>query len=144
MQKPGEKTVVLFLCTGNSCRSQMAEGLLRHHGGDRFEVYSAGILPVGVNPRALAVMKEAGVDITAQTSDSVSRELLDRADLVITLCGDARESCPVVPVRVEKRHWPLEDPARAEGTDEQIMAQFRAVRDQTETLVRGLVQEYSE
>ncbi len=143
MQKPGNKTAVLFLCTGNSCRSQMAEGLLRHHGGERFEVYSAGISPVGVNPRAVTVMGEAGVDISTQTSDSVSRELLDRADLVITLCGDARESCPVVPARVEKRHWPLEDPARAEGTEEQIMAQFRAVRDQIETLVRELVQEYS-
>lgn len=143
MQKPGKKIVVLFLCTGNSCRSQMAEGFLRHHGGDRFEVYSAGISPAGVNPRAVAVMKEAGVDISAQTSDSVSRELLDRADLVITLCGDARESCPVVPARVEKRHWPLEDPARVEGAEEQTMAQFRVVRDQIETLVRELVQEYS-
>jgi arsenate reductase (thioredoxin) len=144
MQKPGGKNVVLFLCTGNSCRSQMVEGFLRHHGGDRFEIHSAGISPAGVNPRAVAVMKEAGVDISTQTSDSVSRELLDRADLVITLCGDARESCPIVPARVEKRHWPLEDPARAQGSEEQIMAQFRAVRAQIETLVRKLVQEFSE
>ena len=139
-----KKTVVLFLCTGNSCRSQMAEGFLSRCGGERFEVYSAGISPAGVNPRAIAIMREAGVDISAQSSDAVNRDLLNRADLVITLCGDARESCPVVPARMQKRHWPLEDPARAEGSEEQIMAHFRAVRDQIESLVRGLVQEYNE
>jgi len=132
---------VLFLCTGNSARSQMAEGLLKHYEKGRFEVTSAGIAPAGVNPSAVTVMKEIGIDISAQTSDQVSREMLDQADLLITLCGDARESCPVVPSKVEKRHWNLEDPARAEGTDEQILAKFREIRDQIKKYVEQLLEE---
>lgn len=132
---------VLFLCTGNSARSQMAEGLLKHYGKGRFEVTSAGVEPAGVNQSAVTVMKEIGIDISAQTSDQVSREMLDQADLLITLCGDARESCPVVPSKVEKRHWNLEDPARAEGTDEQILAKFREIRDQIKKHVEQLVEE---
>ncbi len=132
---------MLFLCTGNSARSQMAEGFLRHYGGDRFEVLSAGIEPAGVNPNAIAVMHEAGIDISGQTSDAISSEILDGIDLLITLCGDARESCPVVPSKVEKRHWNLEDPARAEGADEQVKEKFREIRDKIKVYVEQLILE---
>lgn len=132
---------VLFLCTGNSARSQMAEGLLKNYDKGRFEVASAGVAPAGVNPNAISVMKEIGIDISDQTSDQISRGMLDQAELLITLCGDARESCPVVPAKVEKRHWDLEDPARAEGTEEQVLAKFREIRDQIKKHVEELVKE---
>lgn len=132
---------VLFLCTGNSARSQMAEGLLKHYGKGRFEVTSAGTAPAGVNQNAIAVMKEIDIDINDQTSDQIKKEMLDQADLLITLCGDARESCPIVPAKVEKRHWNLEDPARAEGTEEQVLAKFREIRDQIKKHVEQLVEE---
>lgn len=135
------KLKVLFLCTGNSARSQMAEGLLRRYGSDRFSVKSAGIAPVGVNPLAIEVMHEIGIDISMQTSDPISRELLDETDLLITLCGDARENCPVVPVKVEKQHWLLEDPAWAEGNDQKVLTKFREIRDQIEGYVKELVNE---
>lgn len=130
---------ILFLCTGNSARSQMAEGFLKEYGKGNFEVYSAGISPAGVNPNAVKVMQELGIDISSQTSDSVSKELLDKADMLITLCGDARENCPFVPVKVEKLHWALEDPARAEGTEEQVLEKFRKVRDQIKKYVGELI-----
>ncbi len=132
---------VLFLCTGNSARSQMAEGLLKHYGQDRFEVTSAGIAPAGVNPTAIAVMKEIGIDISDQTSDQITREDLKEADLLITLCGDARENCPYVPSQAEKRHWELEDPARAEGTDDQVKEKFREIRDKIKVYVEQLILE---
>ncbi len=135
---------IVFLCTGNSCRSQMAEGFARYYGGDRLEVYSAGIFPAGVNPKAVAVMKEAGIDISGQTSKAIDKEILAQADFIITLCGDARESCPVVPGKVQKRHWLLEDPARAEGTDAEIMEKFRAVRDQISKFVQDIIVELLE
>lgn len=135
------KLKVLFLCTGNSARSQMAEGFLKRFGSHRFSVKSAGIAPVGVNPLAIEVMHEIGIDISMQTSDPVSRALLDETDLLITLCGDARENCPVVPVKVEKQHWPLEDPARAEGNDQKVLTKFREIRDQIEGYVKELVNE---
>ena len=137
MVEKGELKKVLFLCTGNSARSQMAEVFLKNLGAGRFEVYSAGIAPVGINPHAIQVMQEIGIDISNQTSDSVNRELLDQVDLLITLCGDARESCPLVPVKVEKRHWSLEDPARAEGDESAVLEKFREIRD----LIRGNVEE---
>ena len=137
MVEKGELKKVLFLCTGNSARSQMAEGFLKNLGAGRFEVYSAGIAPVGINPHAIQVMQEIGIDISNQTSDSVNRELLDQVDLLITLCGDARESCPLVPVKVEKRQWSLEDPARAEGNESAVLEKFREIRD----LIRGNVEE---
>lgn len=128
---------VLFLCTGNSARSQMAEGFLKTLGAGRFEVYSAGIAPVGINPNAIKVMQEIGYDISNQSSDAINRELLDQVDLLITLCGDARESCPLVPSKVEKRHWALEDPARAEGTVLEVLEKFRKIRD----LIKANVEE---
>lgn len=132
---------VLFLCTGNSARSQMAEGFLKTLGAGRFEVYSAGIAPVGINPNAIKVMQEIGYDISNQSSDAINRELLDQVDLLITLCGDARESCPLVPSKVEKRHWALEDPARAEGTVLEVLEKFREIRDLIKANVEELLLE---
>jgi arsenate reductase (thioredoxin) len=141
MRDEAKRKKVLFLCTGNSARSQMAEGFLRAYGGDRFEVLSAGIAPAGVNPVAVEVMSEEGIDISSQTSDPISKEMLDGIDMLITLCGDARESCPVVPVKVEKRHWPLEDPARAEGDETEVRNKFKEVRDQIKSFVKQLIEE---
>lgn len=141
MKQQADKKSVLFLCTGNSARSQMAEGFLKELGKERFEVSSSGISPAGVNPHAVIVMQEVGIDISKQSSDAINKEMLDRTDLLITLCGDARENCPYVPARVEKRHWGLEDPARAEGTEEQVLAKFREIRDQVQEYVKQLVQE---
>jgi arsenate reductase len=123
------RPVIYFLCTGNSCRSQMAEGWTRYLGQDRVEVHSAGIEPHGVHPRAVAVMQEVGVDISHHISKAIDPDLLDRADYVITLCGDARDACPVTPPHVQHLHWGFPDPARASGSDDDILAQFRAVRD---------------
>lgn len=124
------KKLVYFLCTGNSCRSQMADGWLKALGNDRYEVKSAGLEAHGLNPRAVQVMKEAGVDISGHTSDVIDPEILNRADYVITLCGHADEHCPVISNKnVVKWHWGFDDPAKATGTEEEIMSQFRAVRD---------------
>jgi len=133
------KKKVLFLCTGNSCRSQMAEGWLRHLCGDRFAAYSAGIEAHGKNPRAIAVMREAGVDILDQESEILDPKLLDSLDFLVTVCGHADEHCPVVPVSCAKVHWPFDDPARATGTEEEIMAEFRRVRDQIKAKVRAYI-----
>ena len=130
---------VLFLCTGNSCRSQMAEGWLRHLGTPGVVAESAGIEAHGKNPRAIAVMAEAGVDISGQESTVLDKDRLDRADLLVTVCGHADRECPVLPAGVVKRHWPLEDPAKATGTEEEIMAAFRATRDEVEARVRELL-----
>jgi arsenate reductase len=133
------KTKVLFLCTGNSCRSQMAEGWANHLGSEWIEAHSAGIEAHGKNPRAIAVMREAGVDISRQESTRVTPEMLAQADLVVTVCGHADEHCPVLPPGVQKQHWPLEDPAKATGTEEQIIAKFRATRDEVKNHVEGLI-----
>lgn len=135
MKKPN----LLFLCTGNSCRSQMAEGWGRHFAGDRLEVQSAGIEAHGKNPRAIAVMAEAGIDISGQESTRVTNEMIDLADVVVTVCGHADEHCPVLPPTVRKIHWPLNDPAKATGTEEEIMKVFRASRDEIRERVRALV-----
>jgi len=141
MSAQKEKKKVLFLCTGNSVRSQMAEGFLRAFGGDRFEVKSAGTAPAGINHNSIEVMKEAGIDISGQSSDRLERQMLDWADLLITLCGDARENCPVVPAGVEKRHWPLDDPSHGDGTDSDIIERFRKTRDQIREYVKELTAE---
>ena len=139
-----ESLNILFLCTGNSCRSQMAEGWARRIGGDDVEVQSAGIEAHGQNPRALAVMREVGIDISGQQSTIVSDEMLQMADVVVTVCGHADEQCPVLPPNVKKVHWPLTDPAKATGTEEEILAEFRATRDEVETRVRGLLAELTQ
>ena len=133
---------VLFLCTGNSCRSQMAEGWLRHLGGDRYEALSAGTRPQGVNPLAVRSMAEAGVDLSGQRSKPVDEFLGEDLDLLVTVCGGASESCPVFRGRVkERRHWPFDDPAEAEGTEDETMSVFRRVRDEIRDAVEDLLRE---
>lgn len=139
-----ETTNILFLCTGNSCRSQMAEGWARHLGGDRVEVQSAGIEAHGKNPRAIAVMQEAGIDISGQESTIVSGAMLQLADIVVTVCGHADEQCPVLPATVKKVHWPLTDPAKATGTEEEIMNEFRATCEEVRRRVNNLLEELME
>jgi arsenate reductase len=131
---------VLFLCTGNSCRSQIAEGWARHIGGDAVVVQSAGIEAHGKNPRAIEVMAEIGIDISGQESTIVNDDMLNAADVVVTVCGHADEQCPVLPPSITKLHWPLTDPAKATGTDEEIMAEFRATREEIEGRVGELLE----
>ena len=118
---------VLFVCTGNSARSLMAEALLRHHGGDRFEVHSAGTEPKGVNPLTLRVLEEAGIDASFARSKSVDEYLGQSFDYVVTVCDEARQVCPVFPGVHESLHWGYEDPAEATGTEEERLAVFRRV-----------------
>ena len=131
---------LLFLCTGNSCRSQMAEGWARALAGNGLTVQSAGIEAHGKNPRAIAVMREAGVDISGQESTKLTDAMLASADYLVTVCGHADEHCPVVPASVRKEHWPLTDPAKATGTEEEIMAVFRASRDDIRRRVADLLE----
>ncbi|EMR07055.1 Arsenate reductase [Bhargavaea cecembensis DSE10] len=135
-----EKKLIYFLCTGNSCRSQMAEGFGKALLGDRFEVRSAGIEAHGLNPEAVRAMAEAGIDISGQQSETISTDLLKRADYVITLCGDARDNCPAVPTDAVRDHWGFDDPARALGTEEEKRAVFRRVRDE----IRDRIMRFSE
>lgn len=129
------KSRVLFLCTGNSCRSQMAEGWLKHLGGDDFEVFSAGLEAHGKNPRAIAVMQEAGVDISDQASEVVQTSILESLDLLVTVCSHADAHCPVFSIKGKREHWPFEDPAKVTGSEEDIMNEFRRVRDQIRTRI---------
>lgn len=131
---------ILFLCTGNSCRSQMAEGWARALANENITVQSAGIEAHGKNPRAIAVMAEAGIDISAQESTRVDDAMLQAADRVITVCGHADEHCPALPPATAKEHWPLEDPARASGSEDEIMHVFRASRDDIKQRVSELLQ----
>jgi arsenate reductase len=118
---------VLFVCTGNSARSIMAEAMLRRHGGDRFEVFSAGTDPRGVNPLTLRVLAEAGIDASWARSKSVTEFLGQRFDYVVTVCDQARQACPVFPGVHESMHWGYEDPAEATGTEEERLVVFRRV-----------------
>ncbi len=138
---PMNTTRILVLCTGNSCRSQMAEGLFRHYGGKSVEVFSAGLEPKGVNTRAVAAMKEIGIDISQQTSDHISQYINNSFDFVITVCDSAAERCPVFPGQGTKLHWPFEDPADASGSDEEIMSVFRQVRDKMDRKIKSWLAE---
>jgi arsenate reductase len=133
------KKTILFLCTGNSCRSQMAEGYAKYYSGDDVAVLSAGIEAHGKNPRAIAVMAEDGIDISQQESTVLTEAMLRQADVLVTVCGHADESCPVLPEGIQKYHWPLEDPAKAKGSEEEIMIKFREVRDEIKQRVKGLI-----
>lgn len=130
---------MLVLCTGNSARSQMAEGIVRKLAGDRVEVHSAGIAPAGLNPLAVEAMAEAGLDISGQRSKSVSEFAGQRFDLVLTVCHQARESCPVFPGAPEYVHWSLPDPAAATGSHEARLQVFREVRDRLTALLSDLL-----
>ncbi|MGY4689422.1 arsenate reductase (thioredoxin) [Salibacterium sp. K-3] len=122
---------IYFLCTGNSCRSQIAEGFGKEYLPD-WNVHSAGIEAHGVNPKAVEAMNEAGIDISGQSSDKIDMELLQSADMVVTLCGHANDVCPAVPPHVKREHWGFDDPAQAEGTEEEKWTIFRRVRDEIE------------
>lgn len=133
-------TRVLFLCTGNSCRSQMAEGWLQHLGKDRFDVYSAGTHPVGLNPGAVEVMREVGIEISGHRSKHVEEFSDQRFDAVITVCDRAKESCPLFPGGGTVLHWSFDDPASAVGTSEERLAVFRRVRDEIQEKIRRFMQ----
>lgn len=125
------KPSILILCTGNSCRSHLAEGILRHAAGDLVDVHSAGSKPAGyVHPKAIEVMKEIGIDISGHTSKHMSEFLDKKITTVITVCGNADQACPMFPGQVNRYHWGFDDPAHAKGTDEEVLAVFRRVRDQ--------------
>jgi len=127
---PSGKVKVLFLCTGNSARSQMAEGLLRQLAGDSFEPLSAGIDPKGLNPLAVEAMREIGIDISRQTSKDVKTFLGQAIPYVVTVCDNAREHCPIFPRTYKFLHWSFDDPAAARGSDAEKLAVFRRVRDE--------------
>jgi len=129
----------MFLCTGNSCRSQMAEGFAREFGKGLIAPHSAGLIAAGVNPRAIAVMKEAGIDISRQKSEEINEDLLRTMDIVITLCGNAEESCPYTPPEIKRIHWPIKDPVGTIGTEEEIMKEFRRARDEIRNRVEELI-----
>lgn len=131
-----EKKTIYFLCTGNSCRSQMAEGWAKKYLGDRWNVYSAGIEAHGLNPKAVQAMNEVGLDISGQTSDIIDSVLLNGADLVVTLCGDAANKCPITPPHVRREHWGFDDPAKAQGTEEEKWSVFQRVRDEVGARIR--------
>jgi len=128
-----DKKRVLILCTGNSARSQMAEGLLRHDAGDRFEVFSAGTRPSQVRPEAITVMRELGIDISGHRSKSVDEFTSQSFDFVLTVCDNARESCPIFPGQAIRIHQSFEDPAELQGSDEERLALFRRIRDELRT-----------
>lgn len=128
---------IYFICTGNSCRSQMAEGFGKKYLTD-FEVRSAGVETHGLNPKAVKVMAEKGIDISDNTSDLIDIDYFNGCDLIVTLCGDARDRCPVIPKNVKHLHWGLTDPAKAEGSEDEILNEFRRVRDEIEIKVKEL------
>lgn len=130
---------ILVLCTGNSCRSQLAEGYLRHFAGDYAAVYSAGIETHGVNPKAIAVMAEDGIDISGHASNHVDDYSHLDFDYIITVCDHAKESCPYFPGQATKFHHNFPDPAKATGTEVEVLAQFRAVRDQIKAYSRQFI-----
>lgn len=132
-----EKKRVLILCTGNSARSQMAEGLLRHDAGDRFEVASAGVEPTSVRPEAIEVMSEIGVDISTHRSKSTNEFADHGFDYVITVCDNANQRCPVFPCNRERIHWSINDPAAIEGDENARFAIFRSVRDELRERLRA-------
>jgi arsenate reductase len=129
---------ILVLCTGNSCRSQIAEGYLHYFAGDKANIYSAGIETHGVNPRAIENMKRDGIDLSHHTSNNINEYLNIDFDYVITVCDNAKESCPYFPTNAIKFHYNFPDPAKATGTEEEIMEQFRAVRE----LIRQYIQNF--
>lgn len=130
-----EKTIY-FLCTGNSCRSQMAEGWAKKYLGDEWEVKSAGIEAHGLNPNAVKAMEEVGIDISNQKSEIIDTDVLNNATLAVTLCGDAADRCPMTPPHVRREHWGFDDPAKAEGTEAEKWAVFQRVRDQIGERIR--------
>ena len=137
------KKKVLFVCTGNSCRSQIAEGLVKHIAGSNFEVSSAGTNPSPINPYATEVMNEKGIDISKQRSKSLQEFINDKFDFIITVCDHAKASCPIFPGKYKLIHWNLEDPAAVRGARKEKLAVFRLTRDEIEQRIRTFIREYS-
>lgn len=135
---------IYFLCTGNSCRSQMAEGFAKKYAPRDVTVKSAGIEQHGLNPIAVQVMKESNIDISSQTSDLIDDDILRTSDYVITLCGDANDRCPILPPTVTRIHQGFNDPAQSTGTEEEILHSFRTTRDEIEQYVRNFMSELNE
>jgi arsenate reductase (thioredoxin) len=136
---------VLILCTGNSCRSHLAEGILRRAAGDLFDIYSAGSKPAGyVHPKAIEVMKEIGIDISGHTSKHLNEFLNRKIDTVITVCGNADQACPMFPGQVNRYHWGFDDPAHATGSEKEILHEFRRVRDQIKLVFEAYAAGYRE
>ena len=136
MPKDVAKKGILFLCTGNSCRSQMAEGLAKKYAPKVIKIYSAGIEAHGLNPKAVQVMREIGIDISNQSSKTVDVIPKNEIDSVITVCGHANETCPAFSGNVKRIHWEIEDPAKAQGSEGIVLNIFRKVRDQLETRIK--------
>jgi arsenate reductase len=133
---------ILVLCTGNSCRSQMAEGYLRHFAGDKAVIKSAGIETHGVNPKAIAIMKEDGIDISCHTSNNMDEYMSIEFDYIITVCDNANERCPLFPGNAIRFHHNFPDPAKASGRDEEIREMFRSTRDLIKTYCSDFVSKY--
>jgi len=136
-----KRTRILVLCTGNSARSQMGEGLFREQGGGDYEVFSAGTRPSLVRPEAIAVMREIGIDISGNRSKSVDEFAGRSFDFVVTVCDNARDNCPVFPGAAQRVHWSLEDPAAVQGSEEERLAAFRRIRNQLQERVEKFVRE---
>ncbi|MGE5894731.1 MAG: arsenate reductase ArsC [bacterium] len=135
---------VMFLCTGNSCRSQMAEGFARELGRELIEAHSAGLSPSKVNSYAVRGMKEIGIDISQQRSKAIDPDLLNQMDIIITLCGHAEAMCPMTPPRVRRIHWPIDDPVGTIGTEEEILTAFRKTRDEIYEKIQDLIKTLQE
>ena len=135
---------VLILCTGNSARSQMAEGLLGHDAGNIYDVFSAGTKPTRVRPEAITVMREVGIDISGHRSKSVDEFAGQNFDYVITVCDNAKESCPIFPAKTKRIHWSIEDPAAVQGSEEERLAAFRRARDELRTRLEAFTQDHME
>jgi arsenate reductase len=133
------KPKILVLCTGNSCRSQIAEGYLRHFANGKADIYSAGIETHGVNPKAIATMKEDGIDISKHTSNNVNEYTTTEFDYVITVCDNAKENCPYFPAKIKMFHHNFPDPAKAKGTDQEIMLSFRSVREMIKEYAKNFI-----
>lgn len=131
---------ILVLCTGNSCRSQIAEGYLRHFAGQKAEIFSAGVETHGVNPRAIATMKDDGIDISNHTSNNIDEYRNIDFDFVITVCDNAKERCPFFPTKAQKFHYNFPDPAKATGTEEEINNQFREVRQLIKNYCKNFIE----
>jgi len=135
------KKKILILCTGNSCRSQIAHGYLQHFAGDEAEIYSAGVETHGVNPRAIATMAEDGIDISRHTSNNVNEYLGINFDFIITVCDNAKERCPYISGKAKRFHHDFPDPAKAKGSEEEVREQFRKVREEIERYTEKFVAE---
>ena len=133
------KEKIIFICTGNACRSQIAEGLMRHLANDKFEVYSAGSRPTRVHPAAITVMSEIGIDISSNTSDPISLFINKGMDIVVTVCDNANKTCPVFPGRVERIHWSVKDPFKNWGSSKEGLVDFRRTRDELTVRIKNLL-----